>query len=117
MLYDRTDLYTTVTVNQNQELDWLSADLGTWIPVIKSTYTVLQHEAGRPDLVANYTLGDSRLWWVLCLANNIIDIQAEFVSGITIGIPSLTGYYNYYNANAKTNSNDALNPTGVFALS
>lgn len=41
----------------------------------------------RPDKLAFVLYEDSRLWWVICQYNNIIDVHDEFVTGKEILIP------------------------------
>ena len=53
-----------------------------------STYILEQFYEGRPDLLANAIYGDTRLWWVICQANNILDIQKEFTAGRSLILPS-----------------------------
>ena len=42
---------------------------------------------GRPDLVANAHYGDSRMWWLICVANNISDPFEQLKAGKQIKLP------------------------------
>jgi Base plate wedge protein 53. len=42
---------------------------------------------GRPDLLSYDAYGDNNLEWVILQANNIVDINEEFVTGATIRVP------------------------------
>ncbi len=42
---------------------------------------------GRPDLLSYDAYGDNNLEWVILQANNIVDINEEFVTGATIKLP------------------------------
>ena len=44
-------------------------------------------QAKRPDLIANDTWGDSDLWWVVLLANDI-DLPNQLVEGQTLRLPA-----------------------------
>jgi len=41
----------------------------------------------RPDIIANSAYGTVSLWWLVCLANSIIDPNKELVAGKIIKIP------------------------------
>lgn len=41
----------------------------------------------RPDKLAYVLYEDSRLWWIICQYNNIIDVHDEFVTGKELLIP------------------------------
>ena len=53
-----------------------------------STYVLEDIYEGRPELLASVFYEDSRLWWVICQLNNILDVQSEFVTGVLLTIPS-----------------------------
>jgi hypothetical protein len=53
-----------------------------------STYVLEDVYEARPDLVAAVFYDDSRLWWVICQVNNILDVQEEFVTGVVLSIPN-----------------------------
>mgnify|MGYP003681727914 CR=1 FL=1 len=42
---------------------------------------------GRPDLIANAFYGNSRMWWVICVANNISDPFEQLKAGKQIKLP------------------------------
>lgn len=43
---------------------------------------------GRPELLSSVLYDDSRLWWVICQMNSILDINEEFVEGKVLVIPT-----------------------------
>lgn len=53
-----------------------------------STYVLEDIYEGRPELLASVFYEDSRLWWVICQLNSILDVQSEFVAGTILSIPS-----------------------------
>jgi len=53
-----------------------------------TSYVVERRFEGRLDLISYMYLGDSRLWWVIGLLNNIIDPSMEVVEGTILWIPA-----------------------------
>ena len=51
-------------------------------------YTIEEMFEGRPEKLAAIIYGDSRLWWLICQYNAIIDIQSEFVVGKQLKLPT-----------------------------
>tara|TARA_R110001583_G_scaffold9651_1_gene45480 strand:+ start:22251 stop:22559 length:309 start_codon:yes stop_codon:yes gene_type:complete len=47
---------------------------------------------GRPDLIALKVYDTEELWWVIMLANKILDAKTELISGKKIFLPFLEGY-------------------------
>ncbi len=117
MLYNRTDLYSTVAVNGNQELDMISGNFAAYVPTIQDTILVPQSMAGRLDLISYQYYQTPRYWWLIALVNDILDIEQEIVVGATLNIPSLTSWYNFYNANVKTDQTTSVSTTGFSVLS
>ena len=54
-----------------------------------SDYEIEKIFEGRPDKLAFVLYGNSRLWWIICQMNSIIDIPGEFIEGATIRVPSV----------------------------
>lgn len=54
------------------------------------THRVSQHEIGFLDLLAvrYYGHGYEQLWWVIALANGILDPELDMTVGQALGIPS-----------------------------
>ena len=44
---------------------------------------------GRPDLISFATYGSVNYWWLVCLANNVIDPFEDLYSGRQIKLPKL----------------------------
>ena len=70
--------------------------LGWWerenIPksVTDTSITIAPKYNKRPDLLAFDLYGNSTLMWVLLQFNNIVDVNAEFVTGAVLTVPSKT---------------------------
>jgi len=68
---------------------------GIWkVPTIEENpydtfYTVKFSEARRLEKIAFMKYGNVNLWWVLALANNILDPFSELSEGQVIRIPNL----------------------------
>ena len=60
------------------------------IPIIAGdeTYVVPDNLAGRITSIAELFYGESNYWWVIALANNIVDPFSEVVPGRILGIPA-----------------------------
>lgn len=69
-------------------LFWDTPEFPTIIPQADDQrHTVSSEEQGRLDLIAHDYYGDAELWWVICLANNMIN-PTTFGLGDTLIIPS-----------------------------
>ena len=44
---------------------------------------------GRPDLISYATYGSVNYWWLVCLANNIIDPFEDLYAGRQIKLPTI----------------------------
>ena len=73
--------------------------LGIWVPRLvpaaatDQIFTVTDHYAYRPDLLAHDLYGDSRLWWVFAQRNpNALatDPLGNFSAGLQIFLPNNT---------------------------
>lgn len=56
-------------------------------------YTVSDVEAGRLDIISLINYDNHRHWWIIALANNIIDPLEEIVQGKVLRIPSIMSLY------------------------
>jgi len=57
--------------------------------VTETYYTVEGQYEGYPELIAYKFWGTVDLWWVLCVANNVIDPLTDIVTGKELKIPTL----------------------------
>lgn len=77
-----------------KRLGWWERDID--IPRDEVTDIVLTIDSGyhrRPDLVADRYYGNTELTWIVLQYNDVVDVQADFVSGTTITIPSSDRVY------------------------
>ena len=51
-------------------------------------YVVERRFIGRLDLIAAYTLGDARSWWIIAMLNNILDPYSEIYEGRVLYVPT-----------------------------
>lgn len=52
------------------------------------TMTLDKTYEGRPDKLATVLYDDSSLWWVILQYNGILDLNTEFIEGVTLTIPT-----------------------------
>lgn len=98
-LENRLNLYKTYTVNGNQELDYLDSAFAGKSFTEMTRYTVAQEDIGRLDLVSMKFYKTPRLWWIIAQQNNILDINSEMQVGMTLSIPDINSFYDFYNVN------------------
>ena len=83
------------------EMDFLNSEL----PFIEFEETeqvrIKQYNEFRADLISYEAYDTTELWWLILIANNIIDPFEELYEGRIIDIPSLSEYYKFYNKYAK----------------
>jgi hypothetical protein len=62
------------------------------VPVGSRSHVVTEGDAGFLDAIAAQYYGPGRetLWWVIAVANNVVDVEAEVVAGVTLRIPPLS---------------------------
>lgn len=96
---NRLNLYKTVTINQNQELDYLDTAFAGKKFVEMTTYMVDQEDVGRLDLVSMLFYDTPDFWWIIAQQNDILDINNEMYVGMQLIIPDINDFYNFYNAN------------------
>ena len=56
-------------------------------------YTVSIKEAGRLDIIAQNAYGVSSYWWVIAMANEIIDPITDVQEGTVLRIPNIMSLY------------------------
>lgn len=49
--------------------------------------------SGRPDLLANDVYNDGGLEWIILQSNLIVDLEEEFITGVSLRIPSARRVY------------------------
>ena len=90
---------TTKALGGYQELDMFSsAYLGRDIRKEIREFTnveITPEYASAPDLISFDKYGTTRLWWIICLYNGIVDPTFDIKSGVVLRIPSLEGIKSY----------------------
>lgn len=96
MLHNRSSIQEVNVIDGSRECDPLSPSLtGLSLPTIQ-TITVPDYLTKRIDLIAKFTLGNEKYWWLIAQHNNIIDPDTELVTGYQLNIPDLSEYFKYY---------------------
>ena len=99
---DRTLCYKKEVVNGITELDFMNNNLSKFTfnrdPLY---YRVGQGDLQAPDNIAYKVYGDERLWWVICIANEIACPCADITVGLLLKVPDLLDVYDYYRTYRK----------------
>lgn len=98
----RRQLFGTVIVDGNIELDYLNTSLAEMELRTVQTVTVNSVFENRPDLLAFQSLGSYHLGWLIAWHNDLKDPVGELVIGKKIKIPSIDDYYRFVSRNKKT---------------
>lgn len=56
-------------------------------------FTVLPRQEGRLDVISLLNYGTSSYWWIIAIANNIIDPLEDITSGTVLRIPNIMSLY------------------------
>lgn len=84
------------------ELDFLDNSLvGLTVKRRPMYYRVTQGDLQAPDNIAFGAYKDERLWWVICLANNIDSPCADIDVGDLLLIPDILDIYDFFKTNRK----------------
>jgi len=96
------DYYNIVQVGTENEFDFLNSNISNFKDYIIRTPTYVTFKAGyvgRLDLASYDAYGTPILWWVIALANDIIDpFDSSFVNTL-LQIPDVLDIYDFYDAN------------------
>lgn len=101
-MIDRFAFYKKKRVDGKVEPDFLSSRLPEYVPKRFKRFRIKQFCEGRADLISQIHYDTPDLFWLILHANDIIDPWEELLTGRVIIIPSLNEYYNFYNANARS---------------
>lgn len=90
----RTDFYTVLNVNGNQELDFLWNTLSDF----KMNHTPGYYRVGSGDIKRTYRIsekmyGTPQFWWIICLVNGIENPLVGVVPGDLLVIPNVLDIY------------------------
>lgn len=98
----REFFYDEATVNGNLELDYLTSRLAGMTLETREFYRVDASTENRVDLISLKYYGNYDLGWLIAEHNDILDPIEGFKIGMTIRIPALDEYYQYYNRNTRS---------------
>lgn len=95
--YDKTSRYQILRVVVNGDSRYLETYNQKTIPESdEDTYHIVSFtEEGRLDLIANDYYGSPSYWWVLAIANNLID-PFDFKQGVMMRIPPMSSVTSIY---------------------
>jgi len=99
---DRTQFFEIESVDvgdgiTRRELDFLNHSLsGLELRRAPLYYRVAQGDLAQPDNIAYKVYGDERLWWVVCLANEISCPCADIAVGDLLTIPDRLDLYDFF---------------------
>ena len=86
------EIWTVFPVDKEKgEVNIWSKDLVDFKKAVKrrvGLWTMTEAYVGRWDLVANELYGDVYLWWVVPLANDILDLFAPSLIGAFLKVPA-----------------------------
>lgn len=99
--FDRDNFYPFLNIKGNMEADIVFNRINV-VHYEKSratTYEVKQEDVLRPDTISTKVYGDPGMYWVLMLANDIVDPLEEIYVGQVLTVPNREDIYNYYQNN------------------
>lgn len=86
---NRTSRYVSggTTEVSDTSIEWFER---TTIPFSEDdlVFVVTEPLQGRLDMIAKIFLDDPKLWWVIAMHNNILDVNYEVAAGVIISIPT-----------------------------
>lgn len=97
MTSNRTNLYQSVLVDTNKEKDLLESSVPDMELEIIDMFTVPQWCEGRIDMISYIHYRTTSLWWLIALANDIMNPIEDIKTGDVLKIPSIQDYYRFYN--------------------
>ncbi len=90
----RTDFYTVLTVNGNQELDFLWNTLSDiTLDHVPGFYRVTRGDIKRLYRVSEKMYGSIEFWWIIALVNEIEDPFTDVTPGDLLLIPNILDIY------------------------
>ncbi len=94
---DRLKFYEKVTVDNQEELDFLDNSLSKFIMNYEvDYYLVSEIDLMRPDMISYKNYGTVNYWWVICLVNNIFNPFNDLYVGQQLKIPNVQDIYEFY---------------------
>lgn len=94
--------YSLVQVGEDTEFDYLNGGLPDFKSYIKRPTTKIvfrERYVSRLDLLSYDVYNTVYLWWVIAIANNILDPFSDELVDQIIEIPNILDIYEFYNDN------------------
>lgn len=100
---DRLKFYTQVTVNDINELDYMSSvPIRNFKPKYElNTYRVVEEDLMAPDLISTKIFDTESYWWIIMRFNGIICPLTEMEVGDILYISNVLDIYDWYKASRK----------------
>jgi len=80
--------YSPTISNQYTKKKYLGSVLYPKIKPNDNDLYIISQQSDRLDILADKYYGDSSLWWIIAVANNLNDASLSIESGIQMRIPS-----------------------------
>lgn len=97
----RKDLYQTILVNNNKELDYLDSLVNEFNTTNTVIYVVPSWAENRLDIISFIHYRTTRLWWLIAQFNDNLDPIEGVLTGTELVIPMVSDYYTFYNSKSK----------------
>lgn len=98
--FSREQFYSIGSVNGTPQLDFLSFRWIQFSEFIRFRrvrfYRVPQHQECNLPLISFQFYNDRSLWWIIAIANNILNPISEVVVGTELKIPTLEDVESFY---------------------
>lgn len=92
---NRYKIMDKIITNGVEEVDPLSLEISFFQPRRKVlTHSLVEDEAGRPDLLSYRLYGTPRLWWFLLATNDIVD-PLDMKRGDVIQVVDAADFYDF----------------------
>jgi len=95
---NRCLFFKDIIVDEIPQLDLLDSSLPEFKIVREPAgyYRVNQADLGNPDLIAYKVYQTERFWWLICLANGIMDVKNDLEVGQLLTIPNILDINDFY---------------------
>lgn len=98
---DKKNFYKKVNIEGSVEFDFLDSELPFMDLKITRQFKIKGYNQFRADLISYEIYETPDVWWLILLANDIVDPFEELYMGRVLDIPSLSDYYKFRNKYAK----------------
>lgn len=93
---ERTKFFKKITVNGIEEVDFLDNTLVNFkIKKDVIYYRVRGEDLLAPDNIAYKAYSNERFWWIICLVNDIQNIEEDLTVGLVLKIPNILDIFDF----------------------